>query len=87
MLAKLKTAAVWVWEWITVIAALLVGALPLLIAYIDQGAAVGIEALLPPEMGLKIVAAVAAVKWACVGLLFVSRLIVGQREPPAEEDT
>ena len=61
---KIKSWLHWVYDWITVIVASLVGLPTLLIQLLDSFGAVNIAPLVGPELALKIVTGVALVKAA-----------------------
>lgn len=61
---KIKSWLHWVYDWITVIVASLVGLPSLLIQLLDSLGAVNIAPLVGPELALKIVTCVALVKAA-----------------------
>jgi len=62
MWEKIKTAARWVYDWITVLVASLVGVPSLLLQLLDSVGAVNIAPLVGPDLALKIVTGVAIVK-------------------------
>jgi len=62
MLTKLKSAARWFYDWITVIAASLLGAPALLLQFLSYFDGVDFAPFIGPERALKIVTVVAIVK-------------------------
>lgn len=62
MWEKIKSAAYWVYEWITILAASLVGLPSLLLELLSSIEGVNLTPLIGPELALKIVTIVAVAK-------------------------
>lgn len=73
--AAAASAAAFVWEWVTVLAALVVAGIPPLLAELDSLSGLDIAAVLPPEQAARIVGTVAAVKVTAVVTLKAAEII------------
>lgn len=69
---KGKAFLAWVYEWITVITAVVVGALPAVVSQLDMISGIDLGPLLPSDLSVKIITGVAIAKWLCVTVLWIT---------------
>jgi hypothetical protein len=65
MLDRIRGFVAWVYDWITVIAASLVGLPSMILEFLDLLGGTDLTPILPPEMAVKIITCVAIVKALC----------------------
>lgn len=66
MWEKAKAFLWWVYEWVTVIGAVVIGGAASVLPYLDMLAAVDLASILPATIAVKIVAGIGLFKWLCV---------------------
>lgn len=62
MLDKLKAATLWVWNWITVLTAIILGAMTVVVEYLDQLMGVDLTAVMTQRHAAQITFGVAVTK-------------------------
>lgn len=72
-MTRVRAFLAWLWKWITVVTAIVIGALPLVIEALDQITAAGVPAFVDPATAAKIISAVAVVKVVATLVLAVAR--------------
>lgn len=65
MLARLKAFLAWVYDWITIIAASLVGVPAMVLEFLDLLGGTDLTPILPPDRAVKIITCIAIVKAVC----------------------
>lgn len=75
MAARIKAFGAFVWEWVTVLAALALAAVPVLLTELDSLSGLDLAAALPPEHAARIIGTVAAVKATAVITLKLAEMI------------
>lgn len=69
----IKSFFKWVYDWVTVITASLVGLPSVLLSFLDSVGAINMAPLVGPDLALKIVTVVALVKGICAFLLTLKK--------------
>lgn len=67
-MSTLKAIWLWIYNWITILAALVVSTATFILPQIDALSIIDFNSILPPALALKIVAYVAVLKWICVAV-------------------
>jgi hypothetical protein len=79
MWEKVKSFGAWVYNWVTVIASVVVGGASYVLQQLELLNAIDFSAVLPPETALKVIVAVGTVKAVCTMLVVFHAWYTGKK--------